>query len=106
MRGADCGPGGSITLVSRLSPRVNYLCVAVDQDKSEPNGTNPLGAITFTDEQKLVIGGYQQHLGAPWNPADSWMLHYTGQLDEFRIFNKALTDAEINALFKLEALGR
>jgi hypothetical protein len=70
------------------------------------NGTNPLGAITFTDVQKLIIGGYQQHLGAPWSTADSWMLHYTGQLDEFRIFNKALTDTEINSLFKLEALGR
>ena len=70
------------------------------------DGANPLGALTFVDVQKLVIGGFQQHLGTPWGAADGWMLHYTGMLDEFRIYNKALTDAEINALFKLEALGR
>jgi hypothetical protein len=34
------------------------------------------------------------------------MLHYTGMLDEFRIYNKALSDANVNSLYKLEALGR
>jgi hypothetical protein len=70
------------------------------------NGTNPLGAITFTDVSKLIIGGFQQHLGAPWGTPDGWMLNYTGMLDEFRIYNKALVDSDVNALFKLEALGR
>lgn len=70
------------------------------------NGTNPLGAISFVDVNKFIVGGFQQHLGAPWSAPDGWMLPYTGLLDEFRIYSKALTDTEINSLYKLEALGR
>lgn len=70
------------------------------------NGANPLGPINFTNPSKLIIGGYQQHIGAPWSGPDGWMLRYTGMLDEFRIYNKALSDGDVNALYKLENLGR
>lgn len=69
-------------------------------------GANPLGALRFTDASKFVIGGFQQHLGAPWSAPDGWMLNYTGLLDEFRIYNAAISDTDVNALYKLEALGR
>jgi hypothetical protein len=35
-----------------------------------------------------------------------WASYLTGQLDEVRIYNKALTDAEVNALVKLEGRGK
>lgn len=62
------------------------------------NGTAPLGPLKFSNVSKFVIGGFQQHIGIR-SPADSWMLHYTGMLDQFRVYTKALTDTEINALF-------
>jgi hypothetical protein len=55
---------------------------------------------------KFIIGGYQQHLGAPWGAPDGWMLNYTGLMDEFRIYNAALTDNEVVALYKLEKDNR
>ena len=48
----------------------------------------------------------QNHLGAPFNTPEPWMLNYTGKLDEFRIYNKALSEIEINALVTLERQGR
>jgi len=48
----------------------------------------------------------QQHLGAPWGAADGWMLNYTGLMDEFRIYNAALTDNEVISLYKLEKDNR
>jgi hypothetical protein len=51
---------------------------------------------------KFIIGGFQQHLGAPWGAPDGWMLNYTGLMDEFRIYNTALSDNEVVALYKLE----
>jgi hypothetical protein len=48
------------------------------------------------------IGGFQQRLGAPWGAPDGWMLNYTGLMDEFRIYNAALSDNEVVALYKLE----
>jgi hypothetical protein len=65
-----------------------------------------LGPLNFKDATKFVIGGYQNHLGSPYNSLEPWMLNYTGGIDEFRIYNKALTEAEMSALQTLESQGR
>lgn len=69
-------------------------------------GGVPLGSLANSNVSKFIIGGYQQHLGSPWGNPDSWMLHYTGLMDEFRIYDKALSPGEINALYKLEKDNR
>ncbi|MGC4039475.1 MAG: LamG domain-containing protein [Flavobacterium sp.] len=69
-------------------------------------GGVPYGDLASSDVSKFVIGGYQQHLGAPWGAPDGWMLHYSGQLDEFRIYDKALSDSDINSLYLLEKDNR
>ena len=38
----------------------------------------------------------------PWGTPDGWMLNYTGLMDEFRIYDSALEDNEVSALYKLE----
>lgn len=58
----------------------------------------PLGALSFKNVSKFVIGGYQQHVGIR-SPAESWMLHYTGMLDQFRVYTRALSDAEVITLY-------
>ncbi|WP_316634690.1 LamG domain-containing protein [uncultured Flavobacterium sp.] len=70
---------------------------------SDPlTGGAPYGELANSEVSKFIIGGYQQHLGAPWGNADGWMLHYTGLMDEFRIYDTPLTDNEVVALYKLE----
>ena len=73
--------------------------------KADPSNT-PLGALSFKNATKFVIGGMQNHLGAPFNAPEVWMLNYTGKLDEFRIYSSALTAQEIGALQILERQGR
>src|SRR5690606_41665128 len=58
----------------------------------------PLGKLSFKDASQFVIGAYQQHIGIQGDPQD-WMLHYTGMLDQFRAYTKALNDEEVKALF-------
>jgi hypothetical protein len=58
----------------------------------------PLGPLAFKNVSKFVIGGFQQHIGIK-APADAWMLRYTGMLDQFRVYTKPLSDAQVNALF-------
>ncbi|EJL69155.1 LamG domain-containing protein [Chryseobacterium populi] len=65
-----------------------------------------LGPLSNSNVSKFVIGGYQQHLGTPWGAPDGWMLTYTGMMDEFRMYDKALSAGEIDALYKLEKDGR
>jgi hypothetical protein len=64
------------------------------------------GELANSNVSKFIIGGFQQHLGAPWGAADGWMLNYTGLMDEFRIYNTVLTDNEVVALYKLEKDNR
>ncbi len=76
-----------------------------DERKADGAGTL-LGGLSFKNATKFVIGGMQNHLGAPFNTPEPWMLNYTGKLDEFRIYNKVLSAQEISALQILERQGR
>jgi hypothetical protein len=38
------------------------------------------------------------------NAPEVWMLNYTGLMDEFRVYNIALTENEVVALYKLEKI--
>ncbi|MBC7902355.1 MAG: LamG domain-containing protein [Gemmatimonadaceae bacterium] len=76
------------------------------ESKRMANATTPLGALAFKNANRFVIGGFQNQLGAPYNSPETWMLPYTGKLDEFRVYKKALTSQELNALFQLEKQGR
>jgi hypothetical protein len=58
----------------------------------------PLGALGLKNVSKFVIGGYQQHIGIR-APADAWMLHYTGLLDQLRIYTVAITETDVATLY-------
>ncbi len=64
-------------------------------------GVQPLlGAMTLgSDMTKIHFGAWaQQVAGTP----ESWMSYYKGIVDEFRVYNKALSTAEITALYDAE----
>jgi hypothetical protein len=81
------------------------LPAGAETRSADPAGT-PLGPLNFKNPTKFIIGGFQNNAGAPFNAPESWMLNYTGMLDEFRIYNKALSEIEISALQVLERQGR
>ena len=58
----------------------------------------PLGPLKLISPSRFVIGGFQQHIGVQGTP-DSWMLTYNGGLDQFRVYTKALTTAEIKNVY-------
>lgn len=58
----------------------------------------PLGPLALNNASRFVIGAFQQHIGIK-APADAWMLRFTGMLDQFRVYTKALSDAEILNLY-------
>ncbi|HEY0355514.1 MAG TPA: LamG domain-containing protein [Flavisolibacter sp.] len=68
-----------------------------------------LGPLNFTNVGNLVFGAVHfqtnpsQTSGSGNQP---WASYLTGLLDEVRIYNKALTDNEVNALVKLEGRGK
>ena len=71
----------------------------------EIRGSAASPQIAFTTPTRPVIGA--------WGPivpgggtAEAWQKPMVGSIDELRVYNKALTDAEIGALYKLENAGR
>ncbi|MOA30079.1 hypothetical protein D3C78_1511320 [compost metagenome] len=76
----------------------------------DPSSTNvPYGPLKFVNATKLVFGAFQFQTNPSSTGAASaqdWATNYSGAMDEFRIYNKALDDADVNSLYKLESIGR
>jgi hypothetical protein len=67
------------------------------------NGGDAMPMTFFTPSRPII--------GALWSVAegtnvDTWNAPLTGEVDEIRVFKKVLTQAEINALYQLEKVGR
>ena len=76
------------------------------EDRKANSSDDPLGELNFINATRFVIGAFPNQLGSPYNTPESWMLPYTGALDEFRIYDRSLTAQEISALAVLERQGR
>jgi hypothetical protein len=76
--------------------------VKVSNPEWEQRGTT--GLLNFFTPTKAVIGAFGSNL--PGGTAEAWQKPLNGSIDEVRVYNKSLTDAEISALFQLEKAGR
>jgi Concanavalin A-like lectin/glucanases superfamily len=70
----------------------------------ELRGSADSPALEFTTPTYPVIGAFATT--ANGTATDSWDKGMTGQLDEMRVWKKALTQQEITALYELELAGR
>lgn len=73
------------------------------------SGTSPIGPIVLPTSAGLqpLIGGFANATtGFPNSAEQGFQGLYRGSIDQVRLYNKALTDAEIKALFDLEKAGR
>jgi hypothetical protein len=83
----------------------NLPANVTDKYQDDPaKGGAPLGNLAFKNATKFVFGCYKQNL--PGGAPDPWMKNYDGGLDEFRIYSKALADADVKALYDLEKAGK
>lgn len=58
------------------------------------------GPLNFkqSDISNLVIGGWNKHAGLN-GPTDGWINGFSGGIDQFRMYSKALSAAEVAALY-------
>jgi len=71
----------------------------VEDRKSGPTG-NPLGDLVFANADVINIGAWRPKTEG--SATDAWMGWFKGNLDELRVYDKALSDAEAMALFEAE----
>lgn len=66
-----------------------------------------LGPLVSPVPNQVLLGGFPNvTTGFNLSGAQSWQALLTGTIDELRVYNKALSDAEISALYQLERQGR
>lgn len=65
----------------------------------------PLGNLALFPVTRIIMGAWGTNLPGG-GTADSWQMPMTGQMDEVRVYSKALTAGDINSLYQLEAAGR
>jgi hypothetical protein len=83
--------------------------VYVNGAKLATQKVDGFGDINFTDVGKMVFGTVQFQTTPSLTTATTkqpWASYLTGQLDELRIYNKALSIDEIGAISKLEGRGK
>jgi hypothetical protein len=78
--------------------------VKISNPAWEKRGNNDSPALAFSTPTYPVIGAFAT--AANGSPVDAWDRPMTGQLDEMRVWKKALSLADINALYQLEKAGR
>lgn len=71
----------------------------VEDRKQGPDGP-ALGALSFTNADKINIGAWRPK--SEGTATDAWMGWFMGNLDELRVYKKALTASEIQALYNAE----
>jgi concanavalin A-like lectin/glucanase superfamily protein len=57
-----------------------------------------LGKLNLKSATNLVVGGWNKQAGIS-GPTDAWISGFTGKMDQFRLYGKVLTGAEILALY-------
>ena len=69
--------------------------------KQEENGA-PLGDLKFVNAEHLAIGAWCNRLKGTDLQTDAWASPFKGQIDEFRMYDRALTSTEAKDLYDAE----
>lgn len=62
------------------------------------SGNLGLGKLNLANATSLVLAGWNKHAGLE-GPGDAWITGFTGKMDQFRLYGKALTASEVLALY-------
>jgi Concanavalin A-like lectin/glucanases superfamily len=57
-----------------------------------------LGKLNLQTASNLVLAGWNKHAGLD-GPTDAWISAFTGKMDQFRLYGKALSASEVLALY-------
>ncbi|MDR3266099.1 MAG: hypothetical protein LBT24_00820 [Tannerella sp.] len=75
--------------------------VGVERWQKEGEDT-PLGDLKFTSAEKFAIGAWCNRLAGTDLLTDEWASPFKGQIDELRVYDRALTKEEVKNLYDAE----
>ncbi len=103
-------PSGTRQYMMRYDASSENLDLYVNNTRVSNNNfrhRGGFGPIVMPTPTQVLIGAFPTAItGFSLSGNQSWQALLTGSIDEIRVFNKALSDLEISALYKLERQGR
>ncbi len=84
---------------------VNFLIYA---NGKSIGAYNMRGTSVFTPllPSSVIIGGWLNNVPGQPHTSDTWPHAFVGSIDQVRVYNKALSQTDISALYQLELAGR
>lgn len=79
---------------------VHVLAGASVEDRYANDQSVPLGNLAFANADVINIGAWRPK--SEGTATDAWMGWFKGNLDELRVYDKALSDTEVKSLFDAE----
>lgn len=70
----------------------------LSKDATKLDGLSGPLNLNVANVSNLVIGGWNKHAGLD-GPGDDWIKSFPGSLDQFRLYGKALSASEVQALY-------
>ena len=113
-------PFGTPSKGAVVSKPGNWMNIVMTVDEANPvncliyeNGVS-IGAYNQRGDKKftpltpssVIIGGWLNNVPGEAHTSDTWPHAFVGSIDQVRVYSKALTAAEITALYQLETAGR
>ena len=83
---------------NNTAKKMTYYFDGVEVTGLANNQYNVANPVSFTNVKNLVLGGWNKHANQP-GASDDWIKSFTGLIDQFRLYNKALSGSEAQALF-------
>ncbi|WP_276503861.1 LamG domain-containing protein [Terrimonas pollutisoli] len=69
-----------------------------DAPASATTNGGQTGPLKIKSAGNMILGGWNKHVGLP-GVTDDWVKSFTGAMDQFRLYNKALSATEVLALY-------
>ena len=80
------------------TPKVYFDATEVPIPDGQQARFDGLGPLNLSKSANLVLSGWNKHAGLA-GTTDSWVSSFSGKMDQFRLYNKVLTQGEIQALY-------
>ncbi len=79
-------------------PKIYFDGVNVPLPAGAQGAFNGLGKLNLKNASNFVIGGWNKHVSLA-GPTDGWIGSFSGKMDQFRLYGKALSGTEVLALY-------
>ena len=95
--------GVLVGIPDKETGEIGFTCDCYAQDVDKDGNQPKVGALKLAKVSCMYIGAFASR--ETGKSSESWLNYFAGKIDEIHIYNRALTDKEVTAVYKDEVLN-